>query len=141
MPEIPAQPYPIPVVRALIENSEGRILLLRRAATAYGQGQWCLPGGKIDYGRTVEAALAQEIREETSLQLLGAEFLFFQNSLPLHPGGMHCINFYFHCRVSGDLQLNAESSEYAWIGPAETSNYNIVFRNDEAIRRYWQNRG
>lgn len=131
------QSYPIPVVRALIENSEGRILLLRRARTEHGQGKWCLPGGKIDYGQTVEAALAKEIREETSLQLLAADFFFFQNSLPLHPGGMHCLNFYFHCRVSGDLKLNAESSEYAWIGPAEISNCNIVFRNDEAIVRHF----
>jgi mutator protein MutT len=134
----PDQPYPIPVVRALIENSEGRILLLRRAETAHGQGKWCLPGGKIDYGQTVEAALAKEILEETSLQLLATDFFFFQNSLPLHPGGMHCINFYFHCRVSGDLKLNAESSAYAWIGPAEVGNYNIVFRNEEAIRRHYK---
>jgi 8-oxo-dGTP diphosphatase len=140
MPNNTDQLYPIPVVRALIENSASRILLLKRATTEYGQGKWCLPGGKIDYGQTVEAALAKEILEETSLQLLAADFLFFQNSLPLHPGGMHCINFYFHCRVSGDLKLNTESSEYAWIGSAEIPNYNIVFRNDEAIVRHFNGR-
>ena len=129
--------YPVPVVRALIEDPRGRILLLERAGTGHGDGGWCLPGGKIDYGKTVDEALAQEIMEETSLDLCSARFFFFQDSLPFHPGGMHCINFYFHCRVKGDLRLNDESSGYAWIGPAEMGAYNIVFRNDEAIRRHF----
>ncbi len=137
MNDIPAQPYPVPAVRALIEDSKGRVLILRRSGTEHGHGGWCLPGGKIDYGQTIEDALALEIVEETSLQLLSAEFFFFQNSLPLHPGGMHCINFYFHCRVSGSIRINDESSEFTWIGPAEIDSYEIVFRNDEAIRRHF----
>ena len=55
------QSYPVPLVRALIKNSAGQILLLRRALSRYGQEGWCLLGGKIDYGQTVEEALAQEI--------------------------------------------------------------------------------
>ena len=137
MNEATSQPYPIPVVRALIENSEGQILLLRRAKSQYGQEGWCLPGGKIDYGQTAEEALAKEIFEETSLQLLDAEFFFFQDSLPLHPGDMHCINLYFNCRVQGNIKLNEESSDYVWIGPAQVSAYDIVFKNDEAIRSHF----
>jgi len=141
MPANPSQLYPIPIVRALIADARGRILLLQRAATAHEPGGWCLPGGKIDYGQTVEAALASEILEETSLQLLAAEFFFFQDSLPLRPGGMHCLNLYFHCRVRGEIRLNAESAAYAWIGPAEIGAYGIVFGNDEAIRRHFEGRG
>jgi len=51
MPNDLCQPYPVPVVRALIADAAGRVLLLQRAATAYGPGQWCLPGGKVDYGQ------------------------------------------------------------------------------------------
>jgi 8-oxo-dGTP diphosphatase len=131
------QTYPIPVVRALIENSKGQILLLRRAKSQYGQAGWCLPGGKIDYGQTAEEALAKEIFEETSLQLLDAKFFFFQNSLPLHPKDMHCVNLYFLCRVQGTIRLNEESSDYVWIGPAQIGAYDIVFKNDEAIRSHF----
>jgi 8-oxo-dGTP diphosphatase len=137
----PAQLYPIPIVRALIENSEGHVLLLKRADTAYGNGGWCLPGGKIDYGQTVEDALKREIKEETSLRLLSADFFFFQDSLPLQPGEMHCINLYFHCSVSGDLRLNDESSDYVWIGSSEIDSYNVVFRNEEAIKRHFESKG
>jgi hypothetical protein len=54
---------------------------------------------------------------------------------------MHCINLYFECSVSGDVKLNPESSEWAWITPDELDRYEIVFRNDEALRRYWDERG
>jgi 8-oxo-dGTP diphosphatase len=128
---------PVPVVRAIIEDDAGRVLLLQRANTAWGQGDWCLPGGKVDYGQTVEAALAREIGEETGLRLREAAFLFFQDSLPASPGAMHCLNFYFHCRVDGSLRLNDESSDQAWLGPDELAGYRIVFGNDEALRRYF----
>lgn len=129
---------PVPVVRALIEDSKGRVLLLRRSNTEHGLGAWCLPGGKVDYGQTVEDALRREVLEETSLRISSMEFWFLQDSLPSLAGDMHCINLYFRCRASGDIRLNDESGEYAWVGPGETGAYRIVFRNEEALRRHFE---
>lgn len=140
MNEKQTQLHPIPAVRAIIENSHGQILLLRRANTKSGHGGWCLPGGKIDYGQTIEEALAAEIQEELSMQLVGAKFFFYQNSLPTEPGEMHYINFYFHCSIEGDFRLNDESSDFAWIGLSDLQNYDIVFKNDEAIHRHFAER-
>lgn len=131
------QNHPIPAVRAIIEDNQGRVLILRRANTQFGEGSWCLPGGKIDYGQRVEEAMAAEIREELSVQLVHADFLFYQNSLSPEQGGPHFINFYFRCSVSGDILLNEESSELAWVGLPDLDRYPLVFRNDEAIRRYF----
>jgi hypothetical protein len=50
---------------------------------------------------------------------------------------MHCINLYFECSVAGDLTMNPESSDWAWIGPDQLGEYDIVFRNDEALTQYW----
>lgn len=121
----------------IIPDEDGKVLILKRARTAYGEGGWCLPGGKVDYGELVEQAVFKELQEETALECESARFLFFQDSLPPKQGSMHCINLYFECSVSGDLTMNPESSEWAWIGPDELSQYDIVFRNDEALTRYW----
>ncbi len=129
--------HPVPVVRLIVPDRSGRVLLLRRANTAYGAGAWCLPGGKVDYGETLAAAVAKELAEETSLRCISSRFLFHQDSLPAEPGAMHCINFYFECRVDGELRLNAESSESAWLHRDAMPGYEIAFRNDEALRRYW----
>ena len=128
---------PVPVVRLIIPDPEGKVLFLRRARTAFGDGGWCLPGGKVDYEETVEEAALKELREETALEGRDARFLFYQDSLPPEPGSMHCINFYFECGVSGELEMNPESSEWAWLGPDDLDRYEIVFRNDEGLRRYW----
>lgn len=130
-------PYPMPVVRALLVNPEGKVLLLKRANTAWGAGEWCLPGGKVDYGQTVREAAQREILEETSLDVHALRFFYYQDSLPPEPGGMHCINFYFIGSVDTDPILNGESSSYMWIGAGELSALAIAFRNDEAIVKYF----
>jgi len=130
--------FPVPVVRLVILDKQGRVLVLRRANTAYGQGQWCLPGGKVDYNKTVEQAVIDELREETSLSCAEMHFLFYQDSLPPEEGGMHCLNLYFECRPSGQIELNPESSDSAWVSEQELDKYALVFRNDEGLRRYWQ---
>ena len=130
--------YPVPVVRLIIPNAEGKVLLLRRSGAAYANQAWCLPGGKIDYGQTAEEAVRRELREETELTPTSIRFLFYQDSLLLAPGKMHCINLYFECDVSGNIALNEESSEYAWIGPSDLETYDIAFRNEAGLCTYWQ---
>jgi ADP-ribose pyrophosphatase YjhB (NUDIX family) len=129
---------PVPVVRLVIPNEAGKVLLLCRHNSAYSEGQWNLPGGKVDYGKIVEDEVRKELMEETSLECTSMRFLFYQDSLPLKPGGMHCINLYFECSVKGSLRLNEESSKFAWISPEDLKNYQLTFRNDEGLLRYWK---
>ena len=141
MAEDPTLARPVPAVRLVIPNAEGKVLILRRARAEHAEGRWCLPGGKVEYDETVEGAVRNELREETALECQDARFLFYQDSLPLEPGTMHCINLYFECQTTGELELNPESSEAAWIRPEEMHRYQIVFRNDDGLRRYWESRG
>ena len=130
--------YPVPVVRLIVLNKKGQVLILRRAGGTHSSNAWCLPGGKIDYGETVEKACIRELREETGLDCIQPEFLFYQDSLPYRNGDMHCINLYFHCGVSGEVALNNESSKFAWIGSQDMDKFEIVFKNDEGLRRFWK---
>ncbi len=45
---------------------DGKILLIKRKNEPF-QGQYALPGGFVEYGETVEAALRREVLEETGL--------------------------------------------------------------------------
>jgi 8-oxo-dGTP diphosphatase len=130
--------FPLPVVRLIIKNAKDEVLILRRAGSAHATGFWCLPGGKVDYCDTVEESAVRELQEETSLVCNSLRFLFYQDSLPPEPGGMHCINLYFSCAVSGTLVLNNESSEFAWISREDIDEYEIAFRNDVALLNYWK---
>lgn len=54
----------VQVVCALLENTEGRLLIARRPPGKHLAGLWEFPGGKIEAGETAEAALKRELAEE-----------------------------------------------------------------------------
>ncbi|WP_377296371.1 NUDIX domain-containing protein [Rhizobium sp. SGZ-381] len=64
-------------VRAACFDEEGRIFLVRHS---YVPG-WYMPGGGVERGETVPAALAKELREEGNLVILAEPELFhvYQN--------------------------------------------------------------
>lgn len=129
------EPKPVVSVRLIIKNAEGKVLILRRPENSHGQGGWCLPGGKVDFGDTVEETVKKELKEETSLESTNARFLFYQDSLPSEESEMHIINLYFECEAEGSIRLNEESAEHAWITASDLKDYRFVFRNDDGLNR------
>ncbi|WP_193552255.1 nucleotide triphosphate diphosphatase NUDT15 [Oleisolibacter albus] len=69
-----ATPRPAPTgiargaVGLFLHDRQGRVLLLRRRG-AHGAGQWGLTGGKVDFGESLPACAARELREETGISI------------------------------------------------------------------------
>jgi 8-oxo-dGTP diphosphatase len=62
------QTNPVKAVGAVVVGRDGRVLLVRRARPP-GEGTWTLPGGRVEQGESLEAAVIREIREETALDI------------------------------------------------------------------------
>lgn len=48
---------------------DGLLLAIRRAEGIRAGGAWCFPGGAIEPGESIEAALVREIREELGVAI------------------------------------------------------------------------
>ena len=137
--EIGKSNRPYLAVRAIITDESGRVLILKRTKTKYGNGEWCLPGGNIEYGQTAGEAMLREIKQETSLNCTDVLFLFYLENLPSEESDLHYVNLVFKCSAQGEVQLNPESSDYAWIDSRDLHNFEIAFRNVVILGRYWHN--
>ena len=58
----------MPCVGAVVRDDAGRLLLIRRGHEP-SRGLWSLPGGRVEPGETLEAAVVREVREETGLEV------------------------------------------------------------------------
>lgn len=57
-------------VKSLIRDADGKFLTIRRSMQSkHNGGKWDLPGGKVDAGEDVAAALTREVQEETGLSI------------------------------------------------------------------------
>lgn len=58
--------------KALVVNSEGKVLILREANT-YAEGtqtgKYGLPGGRLEQGESYEEGFVREVKEETGLDV------------------------------------------------------------------------
>ena len=55
-------------VGAVVHDAAGRLLLVRRGHEP-GRGLWSLPGGRVEAGETLAAAVEREVLEETGLRV------------------------------------------------------------------------
>ncbi len=67
MRDSPQSPVlPVVAVGAVVIDPRGRVLLIRRAREP-AAGAWTVPGGRVENGESLEAAVLRELGEETGL--------------------------------------------------------------------------
>ncbi|HRP36891.1 MAG TPA: NUDIX domain-containing protein [Candidatus Dojkabacteria bacterium] len=119
--------------KAFIINDEGEILIVKRDKELIYVNKWDVPGGKLDNDETLFEALNREIKEEVGLKLdkiictlssskfkgkLGNDLIVYRNI--------------YLCSAKGKVELSAEHSEYKWVKPEDSSNYEFADDKDLA---------
>ena len=108
---------PVLGVGALIFEHD-RILLVERGREPL-KGQWSLPGGAVETGEQLEAAIVREVREETGLDVVPTEIaILFERILPDEYGETeyHYVLVDFYCQVtSGTLRAGDDSTRAEWV--------------------------
>ncbi len=66
---------PVHVAVGVIVNDAGEILLGKRHEDSHQGGLWEFPGGKVEPGEDVVAALGRELKEELDIEVVSARAL------------------------------------------------------------------
>lgn len=127
---------PIPCVDLIVEDSKGRILMLKRKNEP-SKGQWWLPGGRIHFGEKRIEAARRKLKDEcglesTSLSEMGTFDIIYPHKMG-QSFASHGISTVFIVEVMsnmirGDYQ---QSAGIKW----GNSDYWLANTKDEYLRR------
>ena len=113
-------------VVAVILNSDGEVLLTQRKVPPF-QGEWVMPGGKIDLGEPIVKALQREVREEVGLEVEVEDLIDVFEHVTPGDDNYHFIILYYLCRpLSCDINHNRHEVEEArWVPRTELTGYQM----------------
>jgi len=116
---------------------DGKILLVRRARSP-AKGFYSLPGGRVEFGEPLHAALHREVAEETALKIEIIGLSGWREVLPGTSGGGHYLIMSFAARwSSGEPMLNEELDDFRWLAPDALGDLSLTAGLPEVIRSAW----
>lgn len=117
--------------KAVIFNSEGKVLILREANTyeeGTNPGRYHMPGGRLNIGEAFLDGLRREVDEETGLEIKIGKPIYVGEWRPIIKGVPNqIVGIFFKCRsVTTNVRLSEEHDDFKWISPDEIENYDIM---------------
>ena len=137
MPVASPPSHPQLAVSAAIFRND-KILLVRRARSP-AKGFYSLPGGRVEFGETLHAALHREVGEETALEIEIAGLAGWREVVPGIGGGGHYLIMSFAARwTAGEVVLNDELDDFRWIEPDAIGALELTGGLQEVIQQAWR---
>lgn len=117
--EYPARPR---VAVGAVVFKENRVLLVQRGKPP-AAGQWCIPGGSVKLGETLQMAAEREIMEETGIAVRAREPVFHFETIEKDETGR--IRFHYVIidlaaeYVSGEIIAGDDARDARWVSSGE----------------------
>lgn len=112
------RPRPEVAVAGIAFDPAGRVLLIERGRGS-ARGQWTVPGGRVEGGETLAAALRREMLEETGLEVqVGALVTVFER---IEADCHYVIHDHLVLVTGGALQAGDDAAAARWVAWDELS--------------------
>jgi len=129
---------PIVGVGAVVLNGD-RVLLVKRGHEPL-KGEWSLPGGVVEVGETLEAALVREVYEETALKIHVGPVVEVFERIHTAPDGrteFHFVIVDYLCHpAGGDAPTRGSDAEdVRWVEAADLARYQLTDKAASVIAK------
>ena len=139
------------IIWKLDEDGTRRYLITKRSThKRVWPGKWTVPGGGMEtsdytgskatyddsespqWYNAVDTTLRREIREEVNVEVSDVQYLL--DLAFIRPDGIPAIVLSFYCKYeSGEVQLDEDAVEFAWVSAAELDKYELIQGIDHEI--------
>ncbi|MEL7206679.1 MAG: NUDIX domain-containing protein [Actinomycetota bacterium] len=119
-----SRPRPETSVGAVVVH-EAELLLIQRGRGA-AVGQWSVPGGRVEFGETLSAAVEREVAEETGLQVACGPFI---GHVERFGPDYHYVILDFHATLTGPpgpLHAADDAQAARWVPLTEVQQVDLV---------------
>ena len=125
-------PSVVHVAVGVLIDDANCVLLARRQKGTHLEGYWEFPGGKVESGETVDAALARELSEELGVEIGETSPLMTVN----HDYGEKQVLLDVHRVLSWTGEPHgAEGQPIAWVSASALDGYKVPEANAEIMVR------
>jgi len=126
-------------VTGIVKKGNKYLICKRSEEEKAFPGKWCVPGGKIEQSDfinkskdtkdhwfdIIEHTLKREIKEETGIQIKNIGYV--SNLAFLRKNGFSTLIISMHAEHDqGEVQLNHELVDHAWVTLEESKNYDLI---------------
>ena len=119
-------------VAAAIIHRDQQILLTRRKPDAHLANLWEFPGGKVEAGESLEAALQRELREELDIEVeVLDEFYATTHHYATRAVALH----FFNCRITQGEPRALDVAEFRWVNSSELHAFEFPEADRELVER------
>ena len=105
---------------------DGKIVLIKRGNEP-GRGKWSIPGGLVELGEHIDAAVIREAKEETCLTVTNPHLVDVVDNVDIDGDGKikyhYVIVDYLVHVVGGDIDAASDAEELRWVPFDEVESY------------------
>lgn len=118
--------------KAIVINSKGKLLAVRRSKTAPARPlSWDLPGGELGFGEDPIKGITREVKEETGISVKNVEP--FDVEAHIAPNKEFWVTIAYKAQCSSkDVKLSFEHDEFRWVALKEF----LKLKSSEKLRRF-----